>query len=45
MGYIDVGDGCWRPNVGDEMLKTKCWWPNVGDDVGDGFNTLIKSPT
>ena len=28
VGYIDVGDGCWRPNV----LMTIC-----DEDVGHGF--------
>ena len=23
-GYIDVGDGCWRPNV--LMTRFGCWW-------------------
>ena len=41
MGYIDVGDGCWRPNV--LVASLRCWWPI--QDVGDRFNTLRKSPT
>ena len=40
-GYIDVGDGCWRPNV--LVTSLRCWWPL--QDVGDRFNTLEKSPT
>ena len=40
-GYIDVGDGCWRPNV--LVTRFRCWWPI--QDVGDRFNTLRKSPT
>ena len=40
-GYIDVGDGCWRPNV--LVTSLRCWWPI--QNVGDRFNTLRKSPT
>ena len=40
-GYIDVGDGCWRPNV--LVTSLRWWWPI--QDVGDRFNTLRKSPT
>ena len=40
-GYIDVGDGCWRPNV--LVTSLRCWWPI--QDVGDRFDTLRKSPT
>ena len=38
-GYIDVGDGCWRPNV--LVTSLRCWCPI--QDVGDRFNTLRKS--
>ena len=24
-GYIDVGDGCWRPN--ELVTSLRCWWP------------------
>ena len=40
-GDIDIGDGCWRPNV--LVTSLRCWWPI--QDVGDRFNTLGKSPT
>ena len=36
LGYIDVGDGCWRPN--ELVTNLRCWWPF--QDVGDRFNTL-----
>ena len=38
--YIDVGDGCWRPNV--LVTSLRYWWPI--QDVGDQFNALGKSP-
>ena len=41
IGYIDVGDGCWRPNV--LVTSLRWWWPI--QDVGDRFNTLSMSPT
>ena len=40
-GYIDVSDGCSRPNV--LVTSLWCWWPI--QDVGDRFNTLRKSAT
>ena len=32
-GYIDVGDGCWRPNV--LVTSLRCWWPiqDIGVDL------------
>ena len=36
-GYIDVGDGCWRPNV--LVTSLRCWWPI--QDVGDRFRMLV----
>ena len=39
MGYIDVGDGCWRPNSFVGTLR--CSRPN--QDVGDRFNKFRKS--
>jgi len=35
-GYIDVGDGCWRPNV--LVTSLRCWWSI--QNVGDRFNTF-----
>ena len=52
-GHIDVGDGCWRPNVLVPSLR--CWWSI--QDVGDRHiekttnitkkvaNIMILSPT
>ena len=40
-GYIDVGDGCWRPNV--LVTSLRCSWPI--QVVGDRFITFRKSPT
>ena len=37
-GYIDVRDGCWRPNV--LVTSLRCWW--LIQDVGDWFNTSRK---
>ena len=36
-GHIDVGDGCWRPNV--LVTSLRCWLPI--QDVGDRFNTKV----
>ena len=37
-GYIDVGDGCWRPNV--LMTNLRISWP-----IQDAGDRLKKSPT
>ena len=34
-GFIDVGNGWWRPNV--LMTSLRCWWPI--QDVDDRFNS------
>jgi len=40
LGYIDVGDGCWRPNM--LMTSLRCCLPI--QYVGDRFKTLRKWP-